>query len=528
MSLLAIRDLALSVGGTPILSGVSLALEAGEILGLAGESGSGKSLTALSVARLLPPGAVASGSVRLSGQELTGLSERAMCGVRGRDLALVFQEPATALNPVRTIGEQVAETLLIHGAATRGAAMRAAREALDRVGLPGDAFPPGRFPHELSGGQRQRVAIAMAIALHPKLLIADEPTTALDVTTQAQIVGLLRELVAERGMGLLLISHDLAMLADVADRIAVMQAGRIVEEGRPAALLARPAHPCTQALFAAAGHRPDRTPLARPEPLLTVAGARRVWRGPRRGLIGPPRLTEAVKGASLTLHEGESLGLVGESGSGKSTLARAILGLEPLDSGTVTMEGQPIRPGRATPNATRRHLQAVFQDPAGSFNPRHRVRRILAEPFHLLGGPPVDADARIADALREVGLQPGHADRFIHAFSGGERQRIAIARALIIRPRAIVLDEAVSSLDLAVRAQILDLLAGLQRDHGLAYLFIGHDLGVIRAVTDRVLVMRAGEIVEDGPTEEVFRAPRHPYTQSLIAALPRLVVGGTG
>ncbi|RAP40898.1 microcin ABC transporter ATP-binding protein [Rhodovulum viride] len=519
--MILLRDLGLSLNGRPVLNGVSFEIGRGEILGLAGESGSGKSMTALAIMGLLPEGAELRGHLRLNGLDLLSLSDRQMCRVRGRDLGMIFQEPMTALNPVQRIGDQVAETLIVHGEATRAEARRATARLLNRVGLPPDRFPPTRYPHELSGGQRQRVCIAMAIALRPQLLIADEPTTALDVTTQARILDLLKGLVAETGMGLLLITHDLAVISGVADRLAVMRRGEIVEEGPAASVLADRKHPYTRALVAASAHRPTTPPPPPGPPLLEVREARRSYPAVHSGLFRrlPPQ--RAVDGVSFGIARGESLGLVGESGCGKSTLARAVLGLDPLQGGEIRLDGEVVRAGAAMPARLRRKMNAVFQDPYGSFNPRHRVARLIAEPFHL-GGRPSDADERIDAALEAVGLDPKHRDRFIHEFSGGQRQRIAIARALIARPDLIVLDEAVSALDVRVRAQILDLLADLRARFGLSYLFISHDLSVVRSSTERVLVMQAGRIVEEGATEKVLHNPAHAYTKALLSAAPKL------
>lgn len=524
MSLLHIDHLSVDITGTPILKDVSLSLTPGEILAITGESGSGKSMTALALMHLLPGGAHSTGTITLDGTDLTALTEPALCALRGNDMGMIFQEPMTALNPLHTIGQQVAETIRIHTATTATEARTRARDVLTRVGLPPDRFPLSRYPHELSGGQRQRVVIAMAIALRPKLLIADEPTTALDVTTQAQILDLLTGLVKDFGMGLILITHDLAVVADIADRIAVMRKGEVVETGPTNALLRDMQHPYTRMLFEASTHRATLPRTATTQPLLEVTDLHRSYRLPRRKLFAAPGSFDAVKGVSFTLMRGERLGLVGESGCGKSTLTRAILGLEEPQSGSITLEGAPVTT-QGHPNLdVRRRMQVVFQDPFGSFNPRHRVARLITEPFHLLPDPPT-ASARqdaIAEALTAVGLRPGDADRYIHEFSGGQRQRIAIARALITRPDLILFDEAVSALDVSVRAQVLDLLTDLCRAYGLSYLFVSHDLSVVRSVTDRVMVMQAGQIVEEGVTETVFTNPQHPYSKKLIAAAPRL------
>ena len=451
-----------------------------------------------------------------------------MCDLRGDEIGMVFQEPMTALNPLHTIGAQVAETVEMHTGLSRAQALRVARETLDRVGLPAPRFPLSLYPHELSGGQRQRVVIAMAIARGPKLLIADEPTTALDVTTQAQILALIRRLVDEDRMGAIFITHDLAVVSGLADDIVIMRKGAVVEAGPTARVFAELAHPYTRALFAASAHKPPEVAGRGDDVLLSLKGVRRVYPGRRTGWRGKAVPVVAVDGVSFDLRRGENLGLVGESGCGKSTLTRAILGLDPIQGGEIRLDGDVIDASHPMTRAERAKLQVVFQDPYGSFNPRHKVARLVAEPFHLLDAPPVGAarDRAVAEALEAVGLEARDAAKFIHEFSGGQRQRIAIARALLIRPELIILDEAVSALDVQVRAQILDLLADLSARFGLSYLFISHDLHVVRNVTDRVLIMKAGQIVEEGGTEQVFNNPQHPYTKELIAAAPVLAQAG--
>ena len=527
MTVLDIRDLSLSIGATPILKTVSLSVAPGEILGLVGESGSGKSMTALALLGLTPPRATMTGEIRLNGQLISNAPDVALQKVRGRDVGIIFQEPMTALNPVMTIGDQVAETVRLHKNISRKEALAVARAVLDRVGLPAERFPLTRYPHELSGGQRQRVAIAIAIALTPKLLIADEATTALDVTTQAQVLDLLKRLVREDGMGLILITHDLAVVAETADRVAVMKDGELVEEAPVSRIGAGMTHPYSQRLLANATHAPTRrsSPQADAVPVLQVEGLVREYGG-APALFGKSKAFRAVDQVSLSIQPGESVGLVGESGCGKSTLLRAILALETPQAGRVRVKSRDITAARgAALKSIRRDIQVVFQDPYGSFDPRWKVSDLVAENFHLLDARPSPVEARrhVDEMLERVGLNSAAADRYPHEFSGGQRQRIAIARALITEPSVICLDEAVSALDVSVRAQVLDLLADLSDRLGLSYLFVTHDLSVVRTVTDRLLVMQAGKIVEQGATAAVFAAPSHPYTQKLLAATPDLV-----
>ncbi len=527
MSLLSLENLAVRYGDRVALSGVTLSVAAGEILGLIGESGSGKSTAALAALGLLPDGARLSGRVALDGQDWTVLDEGAGNRLRGRVAGMIFQEPLTALNPVMSIGAQVAEAVRTARGLSRAQARAEAASLLTRVGLDPDRIPPGRYPHQLSGGQRQRVGIAIAIAGRPKLLIADEPTTALDVTTQAQVMDLIVRLVREEGMGLLLVSHDLGLVGQVADRIAVLKDGVLVEQGTARDVLTRPQAAYTASLLDRARHVPLRAHAIDHDgpPVLSVTGLSRLYRGHRTSLWRRADPVRAVDDVGFSIAAGETLGVVGESGSGKSTLLRCVLGLDRPQAGTVLLTGRDLHAARGDDlRALRRQVQAVFQDPAGSFNPRQRVETIVAEPLHLLDEPVTDADrrARVERALIRVGLSPADADRYPHQFSGGQRQRIALARALIVEPKLVVLDEAVSALDMSIRADILDLLAQLSAELGLSYLFVSHDLSVMRAVTDRVLVIQHGRIVEQGPTAEVLSAPRHPYTAQLLAATPRL------
>ena len=518
--MIRLSGLDVHLGQTALLKNVTLDLPPGQITALVGESGSGKSLTALAAIGLLPAGMQATGQVMLDGRNLLDLPEPALCAIRGKRIAMIFQEPMSALNPLMTIGDQVAEPLVLHGAMDRRAALQVARERLNRVGLPAPRFPLTLYPHELSGGQRQRVAIALAIVQRPDLLIADEPTTALDVMTQKQILDLLAGLVRDQDMSLLLITHDLAVVADLADQVAVMQRGAVVESGPTEQIVEAPRHPYTRDLIAAATRLPRLVlPPANARVLLEVQNVIRDYRLSKPGPQG--KTFRAVDDVSLTIHEREAVGLVGESGCGKSTLTRAILGLDPVQGGRILLSGSTVDAGHPIPKALRARMQMVFQDPIGSFDPRWRVEKLVAEPFHLTGRP-ADWRERVAEALYDVGIGGDAMQRHIHEFSGGQRQRIALARAIIIRPALIVLDEAVSALDVRVRAQVLDLLGRLRVRHGLSYLFVSHDLSVVRQVTDRVFIMRQGKIVEHGPTADVMKTPRESYTRQLLAATPRL------
>ena len=529
MSLLTIEKLRLEIGGTPILKDIDLTIDKGEVMGLVGESGSGKSMTALAIMKLLPHAARASGRIDFDGVDILGASEEAMCRLRGDDIGMVFQEPMTALNPVKTIGEQVAEGIRWHTRSSRAEAESRARAMLDRVGLPESKFPLSRYPHELSGGQRQRVVIAIACALKPKLLIADEPTTALDVVLQKQILDLLRDLVHENRMGLLLISHDLAVVTDMSDRVTIMRHGEVMEDGETARTLSQQIHPYTRQLAQASMHvptRPDRHAGSRGgAPLLEIRDVVRDYPGRRTGLIGRGKPFRAVDGVSFSIMPGQSTALVGRSGCGKSTLARMILALDRPTGGTIGFMGETLNdksPAELKP--FRRNMQVVFQDPYGSFDPRHRVERLVAEPLHLLDRKIGQAERRdlVAAALHEVGLSSHDMDKYPHEFSGGQRQRISIARAIITRPKLVVADEPVSALDVSIRAQILDLFADLNQRLGVAYLFITHDLTVARAITDDVMVMHDGRIVETGRTGEVLDNPQSDAAKELVEAAPDL------
>lgn len=527
---LELKSLSLRINDDDILSGVNLELTPGEVTGLVGRSGSGKSMTALAAMGLAPSHSQVSGEIMLNGENLLEKSERAMNAVRGAQIGMVFQEPMTALNPLQTIGAQVMETSFIHSNLPKSEAAKKAAALLTRVGLPADTVPPTRYPHELSGGQRQRVIIAIAIAMKPAVLIADEPTTALDVTTQAEILTLLCKLAKEDGTALLLITHDLAAIAEIADRIAVMQQGRIVEtctpeefftassESAASELLPKPISKRESDNGSTASHEESRPVLKANDVSCDYALA-------RQSILSPSPAFRAVRQVSFSLTKGEHLGVVGESGSGKSTLARALLGLHSLADGAVNIDGESFpQTDKTAMRRLRRKIQIVFQDPYSSFNPRQTIAQIIAEPFHLFDEQPTkaEADRRIGEALSAVGLEPKDANKHPHEFSGGQRQRIAIARALITRPEIIILDEATAALDAAARWRVLDLLMRLAETHGLTYIFITHDLSVVRDVAIRVAVMRAGAIIEENTTANIFTAPQEDYTKTLIAAAPDL------
>jgi microcin C transport system ATP-binding protein len=500
----------------------SFQIERGESVALVGESGSGKSVTALSIMQLLPYPTARhpSGSIVFQGQELVGAPEATMRRVRGDRIAMIFQEPMTSLNPLHTIDKQVNEVLRLHKRLSRPAARARTLELLRLVGLPEAERRLDAYPHQLSGGQRQRVMIAMALANEPDLLIADEPTTALDVTIQAQILTLLRELQAKFGMALLLITHDLGIVRRMAERVCVMSTGEIVEAGATREIFEAPAHPYTRRLLAAEPRAMARAPRA-DAPAVMEAQDVRVWFPIRRGLL---RRTvghvKAVDGVSVTVREGQTVGVVGESGSGKTTLGLALLRLQ-ASRGRIRFGGRDIH--GVSPRALRplrREMQVVFQDPFGALSPRMSIAQIVGEGLgvHGIGATADERRDLIDGALTEVGLDPALRDRYPHEFSGGQRQRIAIARALVLKPRFVVLDEPTSALDMSVQAQVVDLLRELQARHRLAYLFISHDLKVIRAVSDEILVMRDGRVVEQGSTARIFEQPAQAYTRALMAA----------
>ena len=491
---------------------VSFTLQAGEILCIVGESGSGKSVSAGAIMGLLPKALrPLSGSIQFENEDLLRASPARMRALRGARLGMIFQEPMTALNPLMRVGDQIAEVLQVHGAPVG----RRVQDLLDAVHLPDPARIVQSYPHRLSGGQRQRVMIAMALALEPAILIADEPTTALDVTTQMQILALIREIQQRRGTGVLFITHDFGVVAEIADRVAVMQRGRIVEHGPAGTLLDAPQHPYTQALIAAVPHRSraPRPPITTP-PLLVLDQVGKTYGRGRHGVA-------AVVDVQLEIRQGETLGLVGESGSGKSTLARCVVNLVQADAGTIRFDGTDLRGlSRRGWAPFRKKIQMVFQDPFASLNPRRRVADIIAEGPVGNGAPRAIARARALELLRLVQLDPSAADRFPHEFSGGQRQRIGIARALAMEPVLLVADEPVSALDVSVQAEILRLLEDLRERLGLTMLFITHDLRVAAQVCDRVAVMQRGRIVEQGPTQDVFARPAHPYTRSLLDSVP--------
>ena len=525
-ALLDVTDLHASFGRdtreVKAVRGIDFDIAPGETVALVGESGSGKSVSALSVMGLLPyplahhPG----GSIRFAGEEILNADEARLRALRGNRMAMIFQEPLTSLNPLHAIAKQISEVLFVHKHMTARQARHRVEELLHLVGLPEGAQRLDALPHEFSGGQQQRVMIAMALANEPDLLIADEPTTALDVTIQAQILKLLKDLQSRLGMAMLLITHDLGIVRTMADRVNVMTDGQIVEKGPTADIFQTPAHDYTRHLLAAEPTgRPDPAPAD--APVLMSAQSTKVWFPIKRGLLARTvDHVKAVDGISLSVRRGHTLGVVGESGSGKSTLGRALLRLEKSE-GLIRFEDRDIHalpPKDLRP--LRRRMQIVFQDPFGSLSPRLSVGQIIAEGLDVHAPPQSydDRRAQIARTLQEVDLEPDMQDRYPHEFSGGQRQRISIARALILKPDFIVLDEPTSALDMSVQAQIVDLLRDLQKRHALTYLFISHDLKVVRALAHDVIVMRGGRVVEQGAAEDVFANPKEPYTKALMAA----------
>ncbi len=531
--LLEVRDLGVVFGTNPVpaVEGASFTLDKGETLALVGESGSGKTVTALSILQLLPYPLAhhPAGSIEFAGEELIGAPAERLRQIRGNRIAMVFQEPMTSLNPLHRVEKQIGEVLTLHKKLPENLVRKRVLELLKLVGLPEAEKRLGAFPHELSGGQRQRVMIAMALANEPDLLIADEPTTALDVTIQAQILSLLKELKAELGMALLLITHDLHIVRKMAERVCVMTEGHIVEQGPVEQVFAHPQHPYTRKLLAAEPRgRPAPAPAG--TPLIAEVDDLKVWYPIKTGLLR--HVTDnikAVDGVSFTLHEGHTLGVVGESGSGKTTLGLAFLRL--IESrGAIRFAGQAIDGlANTTLRPLRRQMQVVFQDPFGSLSPRMSIAEIVGEGLevHERGRSPEERDSLVVEALNEVGLDPESRFRYPHEFSGGQRQRIAIARALVLKPKLIVLDEPTSALDMSVQAQIVDLLRELQQRHKLAYIFISHDLRVIRALADEVVVMKDGKIVEQGPADRLFDRPEQDYTKALMAAAFSLEAVGT-
>ncbi len=525
-------------GPVRVLDGIGFDLAPGETLCLAGESGSGKSVTSLAIMRLLPkPGLrVVSGGIRLQDRDLLALPEREMRDVRGGEIAMIFQEPMTSLNPVMTVGAQLSEAIRIHQGLDARTAMARSRDMLDAVHMTEPARRLGQYPHELSGGMRQRVMIAMALSCRPKVLIADEPTTALDVTVQAQILQLIRELKGEFGASVVMITHDMGVVAEMADRVAIMRAGRIVEAGPVGQIFTRPREAYTADLLAAVPRLgalagTDGPPRATAQPRVAVAAGREktllqvhnlnVSFPGDGGFLVRPKPVHVVKDVSLSIAQGQTLGLVGESGSGKSTTGKALLNLVPW-TGRIAVAGEEILDHSARAmKRLRRTVQMIFQDPYASLDPRMSVGSLIAEPLVIHGvGSPAERRERVAELLRRVRLSPDHRDRYPHEFSGGQRQRICIARALALEPQLIVADESVAALDVSVRGQVLDLMLELQETLGLSYLFISHDMAIVERMSHRVAVMRGGRIVESGSRREVFESPRDPYTRALLAAVP--------